>query len=55
MALAWVASRPFVTSVVFGAHTGEQLDRVLVGLDTRLGEEVLRDIDLAHGDHPQPY
>jgi aryl-alcohol dehydrogenase-like predicted oxidoreductase len=55
MALAWVASRPFVTSVVFGAHTGEQLDRVLAGLDTRLGEEVLRDIDLAHGDHPQPY
>ncbi|WP_375173403.1 aldo/keto reductase [Pseudooceanicola sp.] len=55
MALAWVASRPFVTSTVFGARTAAQLTRILDGLDLELSEEVLKDIDLVHRDHPQPY
>lgn len=55
MALAWVASRPFVTSTVFGCRTPEQMIRTLDGLDTTLGEEVLKDIDLVHRDHPAPY
>jgi len=55
MALAWVASRPFVTSTVFGARTAEQLDRILAGLDLQLAEEVQKDIEIVHADHPHPY
>lgn len=55
MSLAWVAQRPFVTSVIFGARTQDQLTHILSGIDTQLGEEVLADIDIVSQDHPAPY
>lgn len=55
MALAWTATRPFVTSAVFGVTTPEQLTQVLQGIDLKLPEEVLKDIELVHKDHPLPY
>ena len=55
MALAWVAARPFVTTTVVGTRNAEQLQRVLNGLELELEEEVLKDIDLVHQDHPLPY
>ena len=55
MALAWVTGRPFVTAAVFGARTPDQLIRILEGLETRLTDDVLEDIELVHQDHPAPY
>ncbi|MEM9394250.1 MAG: aldo/keto reductase [Pseudomonadota bacterium] len=55
MALAFAASRPFMGSVIFGATSLAQLERILAGLDLTLGEEVLAEIDAAHRAHPMPY
>ena len=55
LALAWVASRPFVTSVVFGATTEEQLLRLLSQMDVTLTDEVIADINRVHRAHPMPF
>lgn len=55
MANTWTLHRPFPTIPIFGASTLAQLDRILAGLDTRLGQEVLDEIDRAHRAHPMPY
>jgi aryl-alcohol dehydrogenase-like predicted oxidoreductase len=55
MALAFAESRPFMASVIFGATTMEQLERILNGRDTVLSAEVLAEIDAAHRAHPMPY
>ncbi|EAQ01914.1 oxidoreductase, aldo/keto reductase family protein [Pseudooceanicola batsensis HTCC2597] len=55
MALAWVAGRPFTTSVIFGATELDQLSHILDGMDLALGDEVLAEIDEAHREHPMPY
>jgi aryl-alcohol dehydrogenase-like predicted oxidoreductase len=39
VALAWVAARPAVTSVILGARTIEQLDDSLGAADLHLSEE----------------
>jgi aryl-alcohol dehydrogenase-like predicted oxidoreductase len=55
MAIAWCRSRPFMASVIFGATRMSQLDHVIDGLDIRLSDEVLSQIDEAHRLHPMPY
>ena len=55
LALAWCCTRPFMTSVIFGATTQAQLDLVLAGADVVLSDEVLDEIDQAHRAHPVPY
>ena len=55
MALAWVVQRPFTCSAIFGATSPEQLECALGAADVTLSDEVLRDIDAAHRDHPMPY
>jgi aryl-alcohol dehydrogenase-like predicted oxidoreductase len=55
MALAWVAQRAFTTSVIFGATTTDQLDRILNGVDLQLDQNVLEDLDLVYRDHPMPF
>ena len=55
MAMAWARQRPFMTSVIFGATSLDQLDVVLGALDLTLGDEILTDIDAAHKAHPMPY
>ena len=55
MALAWVRDRPFMASVIFGASTMEQLERILAGADMVLDADVMADIDTAHRAHPMPY
>ncbi|WP_114390413.1 aldo/keto reductase [Notoacmeibacter marinus] len=44
MALAFCASRPFMTSVIFGATSSEQLENALDAADLRLSDEVMSDI-----------
>ncbi len=55
MALAWAASRPFMTSVIFGATSMAQLDTALGAADLDLSQEVIAAIDSAHRAHPMPY
>jgi len=54
MALAWVTSRPFVTSNIIGATSLEQLGRNLASLDLTLSEEVIAGIEAIHQRQPNP-
>ncbi len=55
MALAFVASRPFVTSTVFGASDADQLARILEHSDLTLSDDVLADLNAVHRAHPMPF
>lgn len=54
MALAYVTSRPFVTSNIIGATTLEQLRSNLASIDVQLDEQLLADIEAIHRRHPNP-
>ncbi len=54
MALAYINSRPFVTSNLIGATTLEQLDRNLAAVDLELSAEILAEIENVHHEHPNP-
>ncbi|WDZ94448.1 NADP(H)-dependent aldo-keto reductase [Herbaspirillum sp. WKF16] len=54
MALAWVNSRPFITSNIIGATTLEQLRSNLDSLELTLSEEVLAGIEAIHRNQPNP-
>lgn len=52
MALAYVNSRPFVTSNIIGATTMEQLKTNIASIDVRLPAEVLDEIERIHNSRP---
>jgi aryl-alcohol dehydrogenase-like predicted oxidoreductase len=54
MALAFVTSRPFVTSNIIGATTLQQLQSNLDSIKLKLSNELLADIDLIHMSQPNP-
>ncbi len=54
MALAYVNSRPFLTSNLIGATTLAQLEENLASLDLTLAPEVLAAIEAVHADNPNP-
>lgn len=54
MALAYVNSRPFVTSNIIGATTMEQLKSNLASIDLDLSEDVLAAIEAIHQRQPNP-
>lgn len=55
MALAWLKTRKFVTSTIFGATTMAQLELVIGSQAVHLSDEVIDDIEAAHHAHPMPY
>lgn len=55
MALAFVTSRPFVTSNIIGATTMEQLKTNIASINVQLSADVLADIDRVYRDCPWPY
>ena len=55
MALAFVNSRPFVTSNIIGATTMEQLKSNIASIDLALAPEVLTDLETVYRDYPMPY
>jgi aryl-alcohol dehydrogenase-like predicted oxidoreductase len=56
VALAWLLSRPAVTSVIFGARSLEQLEDNLPAGDLTLSAEAIRRLDEASAvDHGYPY
>lgn len=54
MALAYVTSRPFVTSTIIGATTLEQLTSNIASIQVKMLEPVLKGIEAIHQDHPNP-
>jgi len=54
MSLAFCASRPHMTSIIFGATTPDQLSEVLAGTDLVLSQAVLDDIHAVYLRHPSP-
>ncbi|HHJ14258.1 MAG TPA: aldo/keto reductase, partial [Gammaproteobacteria bacterium] len=54
MALAWVNSRPFLTSTIIGATTMDQLRSNIASIDLQLPPEVLDEIEAIHEAHPNP-
>ena len=55
MALAYVNSRPFVTSTLIGATTMEQLKTNIASIDLQLDEDVLQAIEALREVHPMPF
>jgi len=54
MSLAFVTSRPFVTSNIIGATTMNQLKENIASIDLELSEEVLSEIETIHNEIPNP-
>lgn len=55
MSLSWCLTRPFMTSVIFGATSQEQLRNSLEASQLELSQEVLSDIASVYRDYPIPY
>lgn len=55
VALAWLADRPAVTSVILGARTTEQLEDNLLAADLHLSGEQTELLDLASDPQPADY
>ena len=54
MALAFVISRPFVTSAIIGATTMDQLRTNIAARDVQLSEDLLTEIDAIHKIYTYP-
>jgi len=54
MALKFVASRPFVTSAIFGATTIDQLKTNMASIDVELSETVMDGIEAIHRSYTNP-
>ncbi len=54
MALAFVHSRPFLTSAIIGATTMQQLQANIASLDVMLSDEVIAGIQDIHTRYPNP-
>ena len=55
MALAWAATRPFMTSQIIGATTKAQLQTALESTTITLSDAVMRDIQNIYRRYPMPY
>ena len=54
MALAYINSRPFLTSNIIGATTMEQLKENIASIDVTLSREIHEEIEAIHNDIPNP-
>ncbi len=54
MALAYVNTRPFVTSNIIGATTMQQLRDNVASIDLTLSDDVLEGIETIHSEHHNP-
>lgn len=54
MALAFVNTRPFLTSNIIGATSIKQLEENIASIDLNLSDEVLEGIEAIHNEIPNP-
>jgi aryl-alcohol dehydrogenase (NADP+) len=52
VALAWVLSKPYVTSPIIGATRMDHLDQAIAALDIQLSEEEIKGLEEAYKPHP---
>jgi aryl-alcohol dehydrogenase (NADP+) len=52
MALAWILSRPYVTSPIIGATKLEHLDQAIAALDIKLSEDEIKQLEEPYKPHP---
>ena len=55
LALSFCAQRPFMGSVIFGATTNNQLDKILDGLDITLTNEIMSEINVINKKFPMTF
>ncbi|MEP2642716.1 aldo/keto reductase [Roseobacter sp.] len=55
MALAWCKTRPFMGSVIFGGTTMDHIKTNIGAMALDLSDEVVKEIDAVHRNHPMPY
>ena len=54
LALAFVNTRPFLTSNIIGATTIDQLKENIASIDIELSEDIMNDLNEVHNDIPNP-
>ena len=54
MAIAFAMTRPFMTSVILGATSTDQLANAIAAKDLKLSAELLAEIDAIHRRYPRP-
>ena len=54
LALAFVNTRPFVTSNIIGATTMDQLKENIESIDFEISKEIIEDINKVHHNNPNP-
>ncbi len=54
MSLAFVNSRPFVTSTIIGATKMDQLKEDIDSINVKLDKEIIDKINLVHRNNPNP-
>ncbi|MCL4139201.1 UNVERIFIED_CONTAM: hypothetical protein GTU68_032947 [Idotea baltica] len=54
MSLAFVNTRPFVTSNIIGATSLKQLEENIASIDVSLSDDILKDIEAIHNQIPNP-
>jgi aryl-alcohol dehydrogenase-like predicted oxidoreductase len=52
VALAWILSKPYVTSPIIGATRMDHLDQAIAALDIQLSEEEIKGLEEAYKPHP---
>jgi aryl-alcohol dehydrogenase (NADP+) len=52
IALAWILSKPYVTSPIIGATRMDHLDQAIAALDIQLSEEEVKGLEEAYKPHP---
>ena len=55
MALAFCIQRPFPCIPIFGATTVAQLEHIVAGIDIRLSDEAMVDLNNINRQHPMPF
>jgi aryl-alcohol dehydrogenase-like predicted oxidoreductase len=54
MGLAFVNTRPFLTSTIIGATNMEQLKENIGSIDLELNDEIMQEIEAVHNLYPNP-
>jgi aryl-alcohol dehydrogenase (NADP+) len=52
IALAWILSKPYVTSPIIGATKMDHLDQAIAALDVKLSEEEIKKLEESYKPHP---
>jgi aryl-alcohol dehydrogenase-like predicted oxidoreductase len=52
IALAWILSKPYVTSPIIGATKLDHLDQAIAALEIKLSEEEITKLEESYKPHP---